>query len=1681
MPSYYLSVKRMKIRTVFLLFAILFSSHLLSAQQQFADWINYEQVYYKIAVKADGLYRITYQNLLNAGFPVASVNPRNLQLFFRGEEMAILVSGEEDGIFNETDFIEFIGFRNTGFTDSFMYGRPEWQTNPFVSIYTDQTFYFLTFSLDNTPGKRIQVLNPLSANPALEPYHIQEEVQHYNRAFTSGALFPRFIQSITDQGALLSDFNNQGKGFIDRAVGGTTKLDYVFSIRDYLNNGVRPTLELRMAGRSNTVHMVEILVGTSTANQRVVSELFFNFYETATLQTELEVNDLPATGQFFVSFRVVQLTTTVNEICALSYIKLTYPQRLNAEDLARKNFFLPASATAQTQVEITNVRQGSRWFDMSRLDAIREFRGNLTAGNVFRTSFAKGNQPINLQMETQVRTVDTVGLAVFYPIEYSQKNYLIVTHPVLMRPAGGFNDAVQAYADYRASAAGGGYRPLIADVENLYNHYTWGEPTPLAIRRFMEMAVQRTNPQYLFLLGKGMAYFWFYEYNKPASHQWAFKNYVPCYGEPCSDNVYTSNLNGNGVVPAIPTGRVSAMNAQQVIDYLNKVIEHEQFQHDALWKKKVLHLGGGKTQQENQQLRNHLRRMENVIEGPFYGGEVSTFTKRTTNEVEFIDVANEVNEGLGVMTFFGHSSLTATDFTIGFVSNPAFRFNNRGKYPFMMMLGCDAGHAYARSRSFGEDWTLTPNLGAVTYLAHSHLGFTQPLADFANSVYEGAFSDSTLINRPFGIALQESMRRYMQPRPNNEMAMANIHQMTLSGDPAVRVFDTNKADYHIEDNQLFVRNFDRISPLTVDTDSFQLGVIIKNFGIVNLDTFAITVKRTFNDGTVKEFRPVFIPHISFMDTVYITITTTAAERVISGGNTQLEVFVDAYDDIPELNEQNNMATLSMFLPRTSLTLISPREFSIVNQQPVRFFAQSTNPAEIERLYTFQIDTSANFNSPAFRDTVLTASLTPTWETRLLTDAVGDSMVYYWRARYADAGEEIAWSQSSFIYLKDSPEGWSQSTIPQYKRNGIQNLELDPTTRAWSFTDRDVVIKARTVGNNNTSRFNYQITYDDQVAVLSNCGINHMIFMAFDQITGLPYLSANLPATFCGFAQPGIAIFAPNDRVNFGRYNLIVDGVKDGDYVLVLSAGLVTYQSFNAFGLTGLAQIGIDTAEMRQLRNGEPFMAFGRKGTPVGSAQTVYPRYSALEPPNQQEINGTFSFRLQAVSGNIFTPRIGPSRSWSKLFQQVATQNAEDNYAVQLIGVNQQGQELVLRNLGTEPETDIKGISAEQFPYLRIRASFADSVQKSPPILKRWMVIYEEVPEGILFYDTPRINPGEVLSFAEGDSIRIRYAFRNVSGSDFPNPLVVQYQLQNQQNNQSHTWQDTLPALRAGETANFTMRLSTLERVGRNRLNVYVNPRIQPEQIYENNILEALFQVNRDSINPMLDVVFDGVHIMDGDIVSPSPLITVSLKDENKFLIRKDTVGLELFLNSCDSCQFNRIPFSHPRVSWGNVGGNTFQVNFQPEKLPDGKYTLMVQGADVTGNNSGTIPYKVSFQVINESKVTHVYPYPNPFSDRVRFVFTLTGSEVPDEIKIQIMTVSGRVVREITQDEIGPVRIGNNLTSYAWDGRDEFGDQLANGVYLYRVFMRSQGQDIRRRETAGDRMFKEEFGKMYLMR
>jgi len=85
-------------------------------------------------------------------------------------------------------------------------------------------------------------------------------------------------------------------------------------------------------------------------------------------------------------------------------------------------------------------------------------------------------------------------------------------------------------------------------------------------------------------------------------------------------------------------------------------------------------------------------------------------------------------------------------------------------------------------------------------------------------------------------------------------------------------------------------------------------------------------------------------------------------------------------------------------------------------------------------------------------------------------------------------------------------------------------------------------------------------------------------------------------------------------------------------------------------------------------------------------------------------------------------------------------------------------------------------------------------------------------------------------------------------------------------------------------------------------------------------------------------------------------------------------------------------------------------------------------------------------------------------------------------------VTGKVVREITKDELGPLHIGRNITEYKWDGRDQYGQLLGNGVYMYRVATSLNGNSIEHRpdmdqkaDNSGDKFFKNGYGKMYIMR
>ncbi|MEO6133404.1 MAG: hypothetical protein ABIQ02_16300, partial [Saprospiraceae bacterium] len=267
----------------------------------------------------------------------------------------------------------------------------------------------------------------------------------------------------------------------------------------------------------------------------------------------------------------------------------------------------------------------------------------------------------------------------------------------------------------------------------------------------------------------------------------------------------------------------------------------------------------------------------------------------------------------------------------------------------------------------------------------------------------------------------------------------------------------------------------------------------------------------------------------------------------------------------------------------------------------------------------------------------------------------------------------------------------------------------------------------------------------------------------------------------------------------------------------------------------------------------------------------------------------------------------------------------------------------------------------------------------------------------------------------------------------------------------------------------------------------LNPgNLMKEENSSNNIGILPLYVKDDALNPVLDVTFDGQHILDGDLVAAKPVIIVQLHDENEFLRMDDTSSFTMFLSYPSDVQPRSISFSEDWVQFIQASGsgqNTASVELRPDLYEDGIYTLQIKAKDASGNLAGDNDYLITFEVIHAESVSHIYNYPNPFNTSTRFVYTLTGSGSPPYYRIQILSIEGRIVKEITPDELGPLVVGTHATDYVWYGTDEKGDRLAAGTYLYRLIVKDENmKEFDRYATPGDAtFFRKGWGKMVIIR
>ncbi|MCB0637325.1 MAG: type IX secretion system sortase PorU, partial [Lewinella sp.] len=207
----------------------------------------------------------------------------------------------------------------------------------------------------------------------------------------------------------------------------------------------------------------------------------------------------------------------------------------------------------------------------------------------------------------------------------------------------------------------------------------------------------------------------------------------------------------------------------------------------------------------------------------------------------------------------------------------------------------------------------------------------------------------------------------------------------------------------------------------------------------------------------------------------------------------------------------------------------------------------------------------------------------------------------------------------------------------------------------------------------------------------------------------------------------------------------------------------------------------------------------------------------------------------------------------------------------------------------------------------------------------------------------------------------------------------------------------------------------------------------------------------DDIPPVVEVFMNSTDFVSGSRVTSDPVLVVSLSDDNGINVSGNSIGhdLEGFLNEDTQNSYLLNDFYEAATDDYTKG----EVRFPLRDLPNGVHRMRVRAWDVANNmgEGGT-----EFIIADDAGIAlqNLLNYPNPFTDRTCFQFDtdVAGSEL--DVRIRIYTISGRLVKTI-QVSIpafdGALRQDDCIS---WDGRDEYGDQLARGVYLYQVSVRT---------------------------
>ncbi len=1652
------------------------------------EWIDTGAPYIRLAVTRDGLYRVNATDLSfgTLGFTLATSgwNAHNLRCFNHGVEIPIWIDTDASGDIAD---IEFYGQHLRGFPvptvpwnpyllygyqvqegGNFTLSDSSVRMSEYYNVATDTNVYWLTSS------RNVNVSAPLrygatsltqSSAPIISSgmvlLHHEEDKNYYTgdaaedetqtqqmTQYVPGERFEWAELHGTDDNPALSHFTDTF--FIAQLPSDTV--------------GKVATLKFLLRGMSsdgsNISHTVQAEVGT-------VKSLEVNFlgflYDSLTMSVPLSKL---VVGPNVVRINAFTLGDSIDEFYLDYYeVRMENAFAPSTDTGIAKGQWLFSTAPTSKEFQLQLTDNTAHLYDLTNNTRILDPSGQFidsTSSNQLQYAAATAATLLkcdNIQ-PWNTGSQNVLSWQILNP--NNQADYIVITHP-------NFITAAEMLASRRSSQ---GLRTKIVTTDEIFNAFDYGSNEPEAIRRYLNYAFNNysgTPVGLVTLLGNAS---WDPKFNLSISFQ---KSFVPSYGEPVSDSYFTLSESDSDLdnPPLMMIARIPVASEAAAETYINKLVEYEN-EIPAQWNSHFLFIAGGDSSDGehfmfDQEMANY---MDSLSTAPT---DVQSALINRTDFSSGVDashigqIENFLLAGQSVMYFGGHGATFTSD-----VAFPdASVLQNKGLYPLLVTLTCRTGD-FAEPDQVGVNQSYIEATEAGSVQTYGTAGFGEQFLDdqlTTNWIALMQSFDSTHdTTKPQTMNMLELLTaaKVMTTQFSYGGGISENEglQNSMLGDAAVGFALRPQPEFAVYPNQVLAYALGDTIPQTtfsISDSILSVQALIHNYGYAADRPVVIRITDNNPNGQTVKFDT--LPGLR--DSAYVTASFGLNAQSV--GSHQICVYIDPNRNFKEESDTtDNSACIQLQVNGLSTTAFFPyegeRELCDIGPSSVHFIVLPPSGSNPNDEIELELDTTNAFTSVlADRKTGIGTAYYVTFDVSIPASPVPYSTVYWWRTRVdRTTGDTTPWQNATFSTGSAPRAEFSYTSPQQLTSTMINGLGINASGMLYLSTLDTLRLEAISHGLADVNigadapyaqvlLNNFTLWQDSEV--LSNGTIfdNGFVILVWTP-------DGSQIQTAYEFEMPWDSIGNQSFETSMAHvFDSVLQTVPQSTRVMVLTVGSVDFgQYFFPAVQAQMESLGSLQGMSPMVYDGS-YALIGINGSAPGSAKETF---AAVGSGGADAYDTVIT---SGTSGFAETPYTAVAKDYGALTWTGNSIVSGNDINFTVLGSRRDGSGVdVVDNFkaSTGNSFSLSNINPRTYDRLGVQMGFTRSTNTAvSPTLSGIALQYDPAPEFTFAGDSIQCNPKIVntggttiasftattLTCSPGDSVLVMLVRQNQGKTDTPEVQLI-------------------PLLAGHGTQLLNDTIQTQNELGGATLTAIVNPNeAQNEQLLFNNTTNGSYTTTRDSMAPSSEILFidptDQVpqHIpANCGYVSSNSSIEIQLLSTNPLRVTSNSaISASFFNESGTNSNVIQVSVANPdgfQVKFQTLPGGLVQAQLTitpTSPFPAGTWNLTAYLRDASGNVD-TI--QQCFTVSNVNGIEEVMNYPNPFKETTDFTFILK-SDAPADIKIVVYTIAGRKIRTLT-----PTATHAGFNAVEWDGRDERGNEVANGTYLYRVVINGTNGD-----------------------